>query len=355
MRPRARRCCCGCGSPRRRAAGARGRAADPGAGRAPPASVRRRGGGGARRPLRVDASRWGQTLKPLQLAFVSHLVPSFTGSIETSLALPCSYDFDVAANKYLYSLVEGVAPLLLLFSGTWFSGTSGGLTVLPIPWDKEVDRRAAGRDLARRDGPALPGHGVATARPGHLRRALPVPRRERHGVVGRGGHPAAQGGRRVTTFEDVRPIADTVLYEGYVLYPYRADDAKNRVRWQFGVLAPPALVRRRPVRALPAAGGAAAGRPAQSRVPAGPVPSGATAHGAPRDGRRRGGGQPARGRRHRIPAVRRGGRRTSWTSTSTWRRPRAGAVDREGPGRCRRTNACPGAGCGANGSRWSRR
>jgi hypothetical protein len=46
----------------------------------------------------------------------------------------------------------------------------------------------------------------------------------------------------VTTFEDVRPIADTVLYEGYVLYPYRADNTKNLVRWQFGVLAPPALV-----------------------------------------------------------------------------------------------------------------
>ncbi|MEP6630365.1 MAG: hypothetical protein ABJA89_07825, partial [Lapillicoccus sp.] len=45
----------------------------------------------------------------------------------------------------------------------------------------------------------------------------------------------------MTTFEQVRPIADTVLYEGYVLYPYRADDAKNRVRWQFGVLAPRAL------------------------------------------------------------------------------------------------------------------
>ncbi|HEV7196638.1 MAG TPA: hypothetical protein VGN19_11915 [Pedococcus sp.] len=45
----------------------------------------------------------------------------------------------------------------------------------------------------------------------------------------------------MTTFEQVRPIADAVLYEGYVLYPYRADDAKNRVRWQFGVLAPPAF------------------------------------------------------------------------------------------------------------------
>ena len=40
----------------------------------------------------------------------------------------------------------------------------------------------------------------------------------------------------------MQPIADTVLYEGYVLYPYRADDTKNRVRWQFGVLAPPAHV-----------------------------------------------------------------------------------------------------------------
>jgi hypothetical protein len=42
----------------------------------------------------------------------------------------------------------------------------------------------------------------------------------------------------VTTFEEVRPVADAVLYEGYALYPYRANDAKNRVRWQFGVLVP---------------------------------------------------------------------------------------------------------------------
>lgn len=42
----------------------------------------------------------------------------------------------------------------------------------------------------------------------------------------------------MTTFEEVRPVADAVLYEGYALYPYRANDAKNRVRWQFGVLVP---------------------------------------------------------------------------------------------------------------------
>ncbi|MFI2211501.1 hypothetical protein [Streptomyces sp. NPDC020141] len=38
----------------------------------------------------------------------------------------------------------------------------------------------------------------------------------------------------------VRQIADAVLFEGYVLYPYRASAAKNRLRWQFGVLVPPA-------------------------------------------------------------------------------------------------------------------
>jgi hypothetical protein len=40
------------------------------------------------------------------------------------------------------------------------------------------------------------------------------------------------------SFELARRVADAVLYEGYVLYPYRASSAKNRVRWQFGVVAP---------------------------------------------------------------------------------------------------------------------
>ena len=36
-----------------------------------------------------------------------------------------------------------------------------------------------------------------------------------------------------------REVADAVLYEGYLLYPYRASARKNQVRWQFGVLGPP--------------------------------------------------------------------------------------------------------------------
>ncbi len=37
-----------------------------------------------------------------------------------------------------------------------------------------------------------------------------------------------------------REVADAVLYEGYLLYPYRASAGKNQVRWQWGVLVPPA-------------------------------------------------------------------------------------------------------------------
>ena len=39
-------------------------------------------------------------------------------------------------------------------------------------------------------------------------------------------------------WDRVRTIADAVLYEGYLLYPYRANSRKNQSRWQFGVLGP---------------------------------------------------------------------------------------------------------------------
>ena len=38
----------------------------------------------------------------------------------------------------------------------------------------------------------------------------------------------------------VDQIAKAVLYEGYMLYPYRPSSVKNRQRWNFGVLYPQA-------------------------------------------------------------------------------------------------------------------
>src|SRR5579885_1163743 len=38
----------------------------------------------------------------------------------------------------------------------------------------------------------------------------------------------------------IEQIASAVLYEGYILYPYRPTALKNRQRWNFGALCPPA-------------------------------------------------------------------------------------------------------------------
>jgi hypothetical protein len=40
-------------------------------------------------------------------------------------------------------------------------------------------------------------------------------------------------------WDRARAVADAVLYEGYLLYPYRGTSSKNQSRWQFGVLGPP--------------------------------------------------------------------------------------------------------------------
>jgi len=39
--------------------------------------------------------------------------------------------------------------------------------------------------------------------------------------------------------EHARKVADAILYEGYLLYPYHKSAQKNQVRFQFGVLMPP--------------------------------------------------------------------------------------------------------------------
>ena len=46
----------------------------------------------------------------------------------------------------------------------------------------------------------------------------------------------------MTVFEPALPVANAILYEGYLLFPYTASSRKNRVRWQFGVVVPRAYL-----------------------------------------------------------------------------------------------------------------
>jgi len=89
-----------------------------------------------------ETPRWGDTLKPFLWTHVSLVMRGFQGSTEADLPVPCSYDFDVAAAKYLHALDDGEIPTLLLFSGTVFArGKDGLFAVTQVPWEKEASYR----------------------------------------------------------------------------------------------------------------------------------------------------------------------------------------------------------------------
>jgi hypothetical protein len=93
-----------------------------------------------------DTSRWADTVKPIQLAMVSTMVPAFTGRTEVDLQVPCTYDLEVASARYLSGLEDGTIPLLLLFSGTVFVAPAEpeprhGFSVELIPWRAEATYR----------------------------------------------------------------------------------------------------------------------------------------------------------------------------------------------------------------------
>ena len=189
--------------------------------------------------------RWGSTLRPFLWMQCSTVVQGFTGSTDVDLSMPCTYDFEVAASRYLHALRDGGVPVLLMFSGTVFTRGPAGFAVEQIPWDREVRGELpvhVWRDLMR---PALPGHGVAAAGardPGATRdvQGGAWAHQQRRGPR-RPAEPGAGEGRMTTPspLTAARAVADAVLYEGYLLYPYRASAGKNQCRWQFGVLGPP--------------------------------------------------------------------------------------------------------------------
>jgi uncharacterized protein DUF6084 len=88
-----------------------------------------------------DPSRWAETVKPVQLATVSVMVPAFTAAAEVDLDVPCTYDLEVASARYLQGLDDGTVPLLLLFSGTVFTTRDGRMSVELIPWSSEASYR----------------------------------------------------------------------------------------------------------------------------------------------------------------------------------------------------------------------
>lgn len=111
-----------------------------------------------------ERSRWGDTLKPMQLCTVETMVAGFTGSIDTTFQVPCSYDTEVGAVRYFHSLRGGDIPLLLLFSGTVFVDGGNGFFVEQVPWDRETTYRLPVRVWRELMDRHFPGSGWLTMR-----------------------------------------------------------------------------------------------------------------------------------------------------------------------------------------------
>jgi Family of unknown function (DUF6084) len=85
---------------------------------------------------------WGRNLHSLPWTTTSLNLPGFEDQTIADLHIPCTYDFEVAASKYLHGLRDGEVPLELLFSGSVFYGAAGGgLRVALLPWEKEAEFR----------------------------------------------------------------------------------------------------------------------------------------------------------------------------------------------------------------------
>ncbi len=81
--------------------------------------------------------RWASTQRTFLWQHCTAMVPGFTGSVIAALPLDCTYDFEVAAAKYLHALRDGTVPLQFLFSGTIFVNSERGFSVQQVPWDCE--------------------------------------------------------------------------------------------------------------------------------------------------------------------------------------------------------------------------
>ena len=186
--------------------------------------------------------RWGATTRSLALAPGADVSSrEFTGATTFRLAVPCSYDLELVAAKYFYVAARRRGAAGFNFNGTiHYRGDDGRLQMSLVPWSCSAEFRMPtsrrGATLIEHHYPNRGWIGVsdddargAAAREGAARRcrrwtrASPRCSRRRRGE------------RRASS-----ALVDSLLYEGYALYPYTPGATKNATPTPFGIVYPPA-------------------------------------------------------------------------------------------------------------------
>ena len=85
---------------------------------------------------------WGTNLRSLLWTRTTLVVPPFTDATEVDLLVPCTYDLEVGAAKYIDALRDGDVPLEFLFSGSvFYAGADGRLQTARLSWELEAEYR----------------------------------------------------------------------------------------------------------------------------------------------------------------------------------------------------------------------
>jgi hypothetical protein len=105
------------------------------------------------------AERWASTTRSFLWTQVGALVPEFTGSAEFTLTVPCTYDLEISAAKYFYSLPDGEIPLSFHFSGTILYSEDGKVQIAMVPWSCSAKYKLAVADWKQMMALYYPGGG----------------------------------------------------------------------------------------------------------------------------------------------------------------------------------------------------
>lgn len=86
-----------------------------------------------------DTQPGAETPLALPWTHASAVVPQFTGSTVVYLPALCTFDLNVTANNYIYSLLDDGVPLYFQFSGiVFYRERKEALRMAPIPWENQA-------------------------------------------------------------------------------------------------------------------------------------------------------------------------------------------------------------------------
>ncbi|HEY1681283.1 MAG TPA: DUF6084 family protein [Candidatus Tumulicola sp.] len=81
---------------------------------------------------------WDRSIGPIVWTRGTINVPAFEDSVDTTVILPCGYEFDMVAVKYATALEGGFIPVEILPTGTVFYRGGERMLAGKLPWDTEI-------------------------------------------------------------------------------------------------------------------------------------------------------------------------------------------------------------------------